>query len=117
VTLELASLANVEFKYVCDLEASRASDAARALEKTQGKLPHTTHDMRAVFDDKDVHGVVVATPNSGTRWPRSGPARPGRMCMSRSASRERRGRPQDGPRARKYQRMCRPVRSIAARLI
>ena len=62
VALNLASLANVEFKYVCDLEAARAANAAKALENTQGKLPQTTPDMRTVFDDKDVHGVLVATP-------------------------------------------------------
>jgi predicted dehydrogenase len=62
VILTLASLANVEVKYVCDLEASRAERSAKAIEKAQGKLPQTTPDMRRVFDDKDVHGVVVATP-------------------------------------------------------
>ena len=62
VVLTLASLANVEVKYVCDLEASRAERSAKAIEKAQGKLPQTTPDMRRVFDDKDVHGVVVATP-------------------------------------------------------
>ena len=62
VALNLASLENVEFKCVCDLESSRAANSAKALEKAQGKLPQTTPDMRTVFDDKDVHGVVVATP-------------------------------------------------------
>ncbi len=62
VALETASLADVEFKYVCDLEASRATAAAKALDGVQGKLPRTTPEMRVVFDDQDVHGVVVATP-------------------------------------------------------
>jgi predicted dehydrogenase len=62
VALNLASLENVEFKVVCDLEGTRAASAAKALENTQGKLPQTTPDIRTVFDDKDVHGVLVATP-------------------------------------------------------
>jgi predicted dehydrogenase len=58
----ITSLPNVETKYVCDLEQTRGAAAAQALETVQGKAPQITKDMRRVFDDKDVHGVVVATP-------------------------------------------------------
>jgi predicted dehydrogenase len=58
----LTSLVNVETKYVCDLEASRAANAAHVLASIQGKPPRTTQEMREVFDDKDVDGVVIATP-------------------------------------------------------
>ena len=58
----IASRENVDVKYVCDLEEARAAGAASALEKTQSVRPKTTKDMREVFDDKDVHGVVIATP-------------------------------------------------------
>jgi predicted dehydrogenase len=58
----ITALGNVEVKYVCDLEEARAAGAARALEKIQGVLPKTTREMRKVFDDKDVYGVVIATP-------------------------------------------------------
>jgi predicted dehydrogenase len=58
----IASRENVDVKYVCDLEEARAAGAAGALEKTQNARPKTTKDMREVFDDKDVHGVVIATP-------------------------------------------------------
>jgi len=44
------------------LEEARAASAARALQKVQGALPKTTREMRKVFDDRDVHGVVIATP-------------------------------------------------------
>lgn len=68
----ITSLGNVEIKYVCDLEEARAAGAARALEKIQGVSPKTTGEMRKVFDDKDVHGVVIATPEQwhalGTIW-------------------------------------------------
>ncbi|MBM4094042.1 MAG: Gfo/Idh/MocA family oxidoreductase [Planctomycetes bacterium] len=62
VTVALAGLANVEIKYICDLESGRAATAAKAVEAVQGKLPQVTSEMHAVFDDQDVHGVVVATP-------------------------------------------------------
>ncbi len=55
-------LENVAVKYVCDLEEARGNAAAAALEKIQGVRPKVTKEMREVFDDKDVHGVVVATP-------------------------------------------------------
>ena len=58
----ISSLANVQTKYICDLEDTRATAAARALEKIQGVLPKTTREMREVFDDKEVHAVVIATP-------------------------------------------------------
>ncbi|NUQ66170.1 MAG: Gfo/Idh/MocA family oxidoreductase [Pirellulales bacterium] len=58
----LASLKDVEIRYVCDLEEARAADAARALEAVQGTAPKTTKEMRQVFDDPQVHGVVNATP-------------------------------------------------------
>jgi predicted dehydrogenase len=68
----LTSLKGVETKYVCDLEETRAANAARALEKVQGSPPKITKEMRAVFDDRDVHGVVIATPEQwhalGTIW-------------------------------------------------
>jgi predicted dehydrogenase len=63
---------NVQFKYVCDVEGGRASSGGRDLEKTQGRRPKQVVDMRELFDDKDVHGVVVATPEHwhalGTVW-------------------------------------------------
>ena len=49
-------------KYVCDVEPKRGEGAARELEKVQGTAAKAVADMRTVFDDKDVHGVIVATP-------------------------------------------------------
>jgi predicted dehydrogenase len=52
----------VEFKYVCDVDGRRAGPVIEDLDKLQGRPPRHALDMRQVFDDKDVHGVVVATP-------------------------------------------------------
>ncbi len=58
----ISSLKNVQTKYICDLEESRAAHTANQLAKLQGTVPKTTKEMREVLDDKDVHGVVIATP-------------------------------------------------------
>jgi predicted dehydrogenase len=58
----MAQLPNVEFKYVCDVAAERGQAGAKDLDKTQGKAPKLIADMRQALDDKDVNGVVIATP-------------------------------------------------------
>lgn len=54
---------NVEFKYVCDVDTTRGGRTAVELEKLQGKAPQRIGDMRQALNDKDVHGVIVATPD------------------------------------------------------
>lgn len=57
--------ANTEFKYVCDVDDTRGGRAIAELGKMQGYEPQRVRDMRKVFDDNDVHGVIIATP---THW-------------------------------------------------
>jgi predicted dehydrogenase len=57
-----SALPNVEIRWCCDLEESRAQAAARALEGIQHKSPRVTKELHDVLDDKEVHGVVIATP-------------------------------------------------------
>lgn len=60
-----ARLAGVEIKTLCDpdgnLFASRAQDPALA--GIESFRPGYQQDLRRVFDDKDIDGVIVATPN------------------------------------------------------
>ncbi|MDR1746237.1 MAG: Gfo/Idh/MocA family oxidoreductase [Tannerella sp.] len=56
------SAANVEVKYVCEVDAQRGGNVIQELSKLQGYEPKRVADMRQVFDDKDVDGVVIATP-------------------------------------------------------
>jgi predicted dehydrogenase len=60
-----ARLPNVEIKTLCDVDenlfASRAQDPA--LQDLPRFRPGFQQDLRRVLDDKDVDGVVVATPN------------------------------------------------------
>ncbi len=62
VIKHMAKLENVEVKYVCDVEDARGNGAAAELEKIQGSAPKFVKEIREVLDDKDVDGVVVATP-------------------------------------------------------
>ena len=60
-----ARLANVEIKTLCDVDenlfASRANDPA--LQNVPTFRPGYQQDLRRVLDDKDIDGVIVATPN------------------------------------------------------
>ncbi len=57
-----ASLPNVEFKYVCDVDATRGASLPRDLEAKRGRRPQRVSDLRQVLDDQEVRGVIIATP-------------------------------------------------------
>ena len=60
-----AKVQGVEIKTLCDIDenlfASRAADPA--LKDVATFKPGYVQDMRRVFDDKDIDGVMIATPN------------------------------------------------------
>jgi len=53
---------NIEIKYICDADDTRGGRVISELEKKQGFAPVSVRDMRKVFDDKEVDGVIIATP-------------------------------------------------------
>lgn len=53
---------NVHVKYVCDVDDTRGGRAISELEKMQHFSPIRERDMRVVFDDNEVDGVIIATP-------------------------------------------------------
>jgi predicted dehydrogenase len=53
---------NVYVKYFCDVDDTRGGYGIMELEKIQGTKPLRVRDMRTVFDDKEVDGVFIATP-------------------------------------------------------
>jgi predicted dehydrogenase len=57
-----AALPGVEFRYVCEVERGRIAPIFKHLEQAQRRAPEATADLRRALDDKEVHGVVVATP-------------------------------------------------------
>jgi predicted dehydrogenase len=61
--LEAASSGeNILIKYVCDVDDTRGGRAISELEKIQGFRPLSVRDMRTVFDDPEVDGVFIETP-------------------------------------------------------
>jgi len=54
---------DVEIKTVCDVNDLRSAIGASEVEKQLGYRPHTTRDMKEVFDDRDVDAVWVSTPD------------------------------------------------------
>ena len=55
--------ANVEVKYICDVDAARGGKVVDDLAKIQGYAPQKVSDIRKVLDDKDVNAVIIATPD------------------------------------------------------
>ena len=53
---------NTLVKYVCDVDDTRGGRAISELEKMQNFRPIRVRDMRVVFDDAEVDGVIIATP-------------------------------------------------------
>ena len=53
---------NVFVKYVCDVDDTRGGRAISELEKIQNLKPVRVRDMRKVYDDPEVDGVIIATP-------------------------------------------------------
>jgi predicted dehydrogenase len=58
-----AGMKDVRVTHVCDVDAGRAGEAAKAVEKLSGKGAKVEGDLRKVLDEKSVDAVVVATPD------------------------------------------------------
>ena len=53
---------NVTLKTVCDVNTSKLANAAVLVEKELGYRPGMAGNMKAIFDDKEVDAVWIATP-------------------------------------------------------
>lgn len=52
-----------EIKTFCDIDQDILDKVSPDLEKAQGKAPETTKDFQRLLDDKDIDGVIIATPD------------------------------------------------------
>ncbi len=58
-----SNLANVEVATLCDVDDVVLQKAATDFETKYGRKVKTEHDLRRVYDDKDIDAVSIATPN------------------------------------------------------
>lgn len=59
----LATLPDVEFVTLCDIDEAQFPPLSDDIEKAQGKKPAWETDFRRVLDDPSVDAVVIATPD------------------------------------------------------
>ena len=52
-----------EIKTFCDIDQAILDKVNPDLERAQNKRPETTKDFRRLLDDKDIDGVIIATPD------------------------------------------------------
>ena len=60
---KFTTLPGVEIKYVIDVDQHSLVAAAAVAEKKQGKAPQQVTDFRRALEDKDVDGLIIATPD------------------------------------------------------
>ena len=53
---------NIQLKYVCDVDDTRGGRVISEMELRLKFRPIRVRDMRVVFDDQEVDGVIIATP-------------------------------------------------------
>lgn len=59
----LAVMKNVEVGFVCEVDAQRADDGARTIEKLASNRPTLVPDFRKILDDDSLDALVCAAPN------------------------------------------------------
>jgi predicted dehydrogenase len=60
---QLMGYPDVSVAGVCDPDEARRNRAASEVEKSSGKRPQCVKDMRQLLENKDMHAVVIATPD------------------------------------------------------
>ncbi len=58
-----AEIPNVRVKTICDIDENLFAERVKKIEEIQGSAPSTEHELRRVFDDKDIDAVAIAAPN------------------------------------------------------
>ncbi|MEM1328556.1 MAG: Gfo/Idh/MocA family oxidoreductase [Bacteroidota bacterium] len=54
---------NTEIAYICDVDQAYIDKAIDAVSKIQGKKPKGEKDIRKILENKDIDGVIMATPD------------------------------------------------------
>ena len=54
---------NVEIRYTCDVDSTRAETAANTIQSKGSKRPQAITDFRRILDDPEVDALICAAPN------------------------------------------------------
>ena len=81
---DLKDSRNVRLLTLCDTDEQYFAPMSKVVVDKAGNKPKTEWDMRKIFDDKDIHAVSFATPNTGMHWEQSGLVRRANMFTLRS---------------------------------
>lgn len=63
LALELAGFGDVVVRSLCDVDQSLLTSAQTLLRQSTGSEPRVEPDFRRLLDDRDIDGVVIATPD------------------------------------------------------
>jgi len=63
LAVSFAKRPNVEVKYVCDVDITRAGSCAKFVEGAGVKMPEAIADFHEILDDKQVDALICAAPN------------------------------------------------------
>lgn len=63
LAVSFAKQPNVEVKYVCDVDSTRAASGAKVVEGAGAKAPTAISDFRKLLEDKSVDVLICAAPN------------------------------------------------------
>lgn len=59
----LSSMDNVNFAYVCDVDARRQKSAIEKVKEWSGRAPKGEKDLRKILDDQEIDAIFNATPD------------------------------------------------------
>jgi predicted dehydrogenase len=63
LALSFAGMKDARVAYLCDVDSTLLPPLAKLVSEKQGSEPKTVKDFREALRDKDIHGVVIATPD------------------------------------------------------
>jgi predicted dehydrogenase len=100
-----AAQKDVVVTHLCDLDPKVLDQRAAALEKKTGRKPAVTKDYRTCLEDKELHAIVLGTPDHWHAIPTIHCCQAGKDVYVEKPDGHKVVEAADGRRARKHERM------------